>query len=274
MATCVDRDHLVPLLSEEFQSLIDLGESLDDAQWATPTCLPGWTVKDSLSHCAGTEAMLLGDPSPTVDVAHLTHLANDIAMANEQWVESRRAESGDDVLAWFRDVTDRRLAALDAMDQTAFDEPSWTPAGPDETYGRFMRIRHYDCVLHEHDMRAALGIADRDDAHHVASAITEPAGALGYIVGRKARLPTGTTVRLAVTGTVEQEWLVEVAERANVVKAIDGDPTVTVEMDVMRFLRLTGGRHEDPSESIPDDVTIAGDQTLGRQLVANMAFTI
>lgn len=274
MATRVDRDQIVPLLREEFAALVELGDRLSDAEWATPTCLPGWTVKDSLSHLAGTEAMLLGDPAPTVEVSHLSHMGNDIARANEAWVESRRAESGADVVAWFREVTDRRLVALDAMDQAAFDEPSWTPAGPDETYGRFMRIRHYDCFLHEHDMRAALGVADRDDPRHVASALTEPAGALGYIVGRKARLPAGTTVRLAVTGALEDAWLVEVAERASVVDHLDGEPTVAVEMAVMCFLRLTGGRREDPTEAVPAGVTISGDQALGEQLVANLAFTI
>ena len=39
------------------------------------------------------------------------------------------------------------------MTQADFDAPSWTPAGRDETYGRFMRIRHYDCFMHEHDIR-------------------------------------------------------------------------------------------------------------------------
>ena len=45
------------------------------------------------------------------------------------------------------------------MTQADFDAPSWTPAGRDETYGRFMRIRHYDCFMHEHDIRYALGLA-------------------------------------------------------------------------------------------------------------------
>ena len=169
--------------------MAELGAGLTDEQWATPTCLPGWTVKDTLVHMGGTEAMLLGEPQPEVDVGHLTHVRNDIGKSGERWVESRRAGSGADDLAWFRDLTDRRLAALDAMTQADFDAPSWTPAGPDETYGRFMRIRHFDCFMHEHDMRDALGVADRADPRHVASAITEPATALGYIVGKRGACP-------------------------------------------------------------------------------------
>ena len=99
------------------------------------------------------------------------------------------------MLARFRSVAARRLEALDAMTQADFDAPSWTPAGPDETYGRFMRIRHYDCFLHEADMREALGLPDRVDADQVAAALLEPASGLGYIVGKKARMPSGASVQ-------------------------------------------------------------------------------
>ena len=42
--------------------MAELGDGLTDVQWDTPTCLPGWTVKDALVHMGGTEAMLLGEP--------------------------------------------------------------------------------------------------------------------------------------------------------------------------------------------------------------------
>jgi uncharacterized protein (TIGR03083 family) len=272
VATHVDRDEIVGLLHEEFAAVAELGAGLTDEQWATPTCLPGWTVKDALVHMGGTEAMLLGEPQPEVDVGHLTHVRNDIGASGERWVESRRAHSGADDLTWFRGLTDRRLEALDAMTQADFDAPSWTPAGPDETYGRFMRIRHFDCFMHEHDMRGALDLPDRADPRHVASAITEPATALGYIVGKRAGLPTGTTVRIRLTGPVDTTWLVAVEDRARVVDALDGVPTVALELPAMRFLRLTGGRQQ--GSPIPADVAVQGDADLAGRLVANLAFTI
>jgi uncharacterized protein (TIGR03083 family) len=272
VATHVDRDEVVGLLHEEFAAVAELGAGLTDEQWATPTCLPGWTVKDALVHMGGTEAMLLGESQPDVDVGHLTHVRNDIGKSGERWVESRRAQSGADDLAWFRDLTDRRLTALDAMTQADFDAPSWTPAGPDETYGRFMRIRHFDCFMHEHDMRDALGLADRADPRHVASAITEPATALGYIVGKRAGLPQGTTVSIRLTGAVDTTWYVAVEERARVVETLDGAPTVALELPAMRFLRLTGGRQD--GSTVADDVVVRGDADLAGRLVANLAFTI
>ena len=166
-----------------------------------------------------------------------------------------------------------RLAALDAMSQAEFDAPSWTPAGRDETYGRFMRIRHYDCYLHEQDIRLALGRPARESAADLDSALDEVATGLGYIVGRKAALPEGSRVRIELTGPAPRTFLVQVDGRAAVVDALDGEPTVGVVLPAMRFLRLTGGR-ADAGTTPSDGVTFSGDRSLGEQLVGNMAFTI
>lgn len=273
MPTIVDRDRAVRLLAEEWGEIADLGDGLTPGQWATPTCLPSWTVQDTLAHMVGTESMLAGDPNPEADIAHLGHLRNDIARANEVWVESMRALPGAEVLARFRAVTDRRSAALAAMTQEDFDRPSWTPAGPDETYGRFMRIRHYDCFLHEHDMRAALGVADRDDPDHVDAALAEPEAALGYIVGRRATMPAGSTVAITVHGPVERTWRVAVGDRATVVDDLPGPPTVSLDLPAMLFLRLTGGRM-DAEAHLGTDLVIGGDPELGHQLATRLAYTI
>ncbi len=273
MATILDKDATVALLREEFRQLTDLCAGLEADQWDTPTCLPGWSVRDVLSHVIGVEAGLLGEPVPDADVSRLTHMRNPVAEANERWVQASRGLTGDQMLARLEDVTSRRLSELDAMDQAAFDAPSWTPVGKDESYGRFMRVRHYDCYLHEQDMRLALGSPARESAADLASSLDEVATGLGYIVGRKAGLPDGSRVRIDLTGPVPRTYLVRIDGRAAVVDALDGAPTVGVELGAMRFLRLTGGR-EDAGTSPTDGVTFSGDRALGEQLVANMAFTI
>ncbi len=273
MPTIVDRDHYVRLLREEWAAIDALYTPLDADDYATPTCVPGWTVQDQLSHILSTEAMLSGEPTPEVDLSHLTHLANEIARSNEAWVESLRAVSGPEVLERFRTVTAGRLATLDAMTQADFDAPSWTPAGPDETFGRFMRIRHFDCFTHEHDARVAVGAPDRDDPDHVQSALDEVATGLGYIVGRKARLPVGTTVRIEVEGPVEATWLIAIPERALVVDHLDGAPTVSLCLPAMLFLRLTAGR-VGAEPYLGSDILMGGDEALARQLATNLAFTI
>lgn len=273
MATTVDRDRVVALLIAEFDALVELCDRFNDDDWNRLTCLPGWTVKDVLSHLLGTEAMLLGEQAPTVDVSGFDHVKNPTAQFNEAWVESLRTTPGNDVLDRFRVLTAKRTEALKAMTQQDFDESSWTPAGPDETYGRFMRIRHYDCYLHELDIRDAIGAADREDPAHVELALEEPAAALGYIVGKKAGMPQGTSVRLRLTGPVNQTHHVVVEERARVVDSLEGEPTVGLTLPAVLFLRLTGGRR-DPLPSVGDAMTLEGDAALATQLATGLAYTI
>ncbi len=273
MPTSVEIEPLRRLLRADWAALDEMCSSLSEEQWATPTCLPGWTVQDVLAHITGTELMLDGVEAPKVDVSHLTHLRNDIARLGEVWVQDMRTLSGPQVLERFREVVIRRGAALDAMTQADFDAPSWTPVGKDETYGRFMRIRHYDTFLHEHDIRDALAVADRADVAAIESALTEVVGSFGYIVGRTAALPDGSAVRIDLTGPVVRTYLVAVDGRASVVEHLDSEPNTTLAMSDLLLLRLTGGRTE-PGPHLGVDLEIAGDQSMGLHLAANMAMTI
>jgi uncharacterized protein (TIGR03083 family) len=217
--------------------------------------------------------MLLQLAPPEIDVPELGHIKNAIGSANEVWVESMRGLSGTEMVDRLRDVSSRRLTALRAMTQADFDAPSWTPAGPNETYGRFMRIRHFDCYLHEHDMRSAVGADDRLAPSHLDSALDEVTTGLGFVVGKRAGMPPGSRVRIAITGPVSREFLIAVDERAAVVDTLDGPATVELEMPAMVFLRLTGGR-EDAAPHLDVDVTLHGDRELASRLAEHLAFTI
>ncbi len=271
--TIVDRDRSTDLLRSEFAAIAGLCSVLTDDEWATPTCLPGWSVQDVLSHMVGTEAMLSGTAPPVADIAHLLPMKNPIAEANEVWVESMRSLGGPEVLRRWEAVTAGRLAALDGMTQAEFDAPSWTPVGNDETYGRFMRIRHFDCFMHEHDIRFALGLPARPAADHQASCLEEVATGLGYIVGRRAGLPDGSRVAIVLTGEPACTYLVRVDGRASVVEALDGPVTVGIELPVPLFLRLAGGRDDGPSGP-GGEVRLTGDPLLSRRLADHLAFTI
>ncbi len=273
MPTIVDRDEVVRLLGEQFNTIASLCDGFGEADWAQPTCLPGWSVKDNVSHIVGTESMLAGRPNPDVDIAGLEHVRNPIGQANELWVESMRPLPGAEVLERFREVTSQRMEMLRAMTQSDFDEPSWTPAGPDETYGRFMRIRHYDCFMHTLDITEALGLDDVAPPDHVGASVAEPVAGLGYIVAKKAGLPKGATVSVEITGPAAATYLVDNSDRAKVVDAIDGEPTVSIRLDSVLFLRLTGGRKSaDPY--LGAEIELGGDVELARQLASNLTFTI
>jgi uncharacterized protein (TIGR03083 family) len=271
--TYLDRDRTIELLVGEFAAISDFCRTLTAEQWATASSLPGWTVHDVLAHMVGTESGLAGVAAPSVEISNRDHLRNPIAEANEVWVEFLRSWSDQQLLDRFDEITKERLAALDAMDKAEFDAPSWTPVGRDETYGRFMRIRHFDCYMHEHDMRLALGAPPRNDRTDLESCLDEVTTGVGYIVGRRAALPDGSRVRLVLTAPARRTILVAVDGRAAVTDALDSPPTVEVTMPAPLFLRLVGGR-DDPKPGQLGHAELAGDRRLAEQLVANLAYTI
>jgi uncharacterized protein (TIGR03083 family) len=267
----IDRDRVVGALAEQYEVVAELCGALSDDQWAAATCLPGWNVKDNVAHMAGTERMLLGEATPEVDLGAAEHVRNDIGRINEAWVASMRPLSGREVLASFRSATAARLAALDEMSRAEFDEPSWTPAGQ-ATYGRFMRIRCFDCPLHEQDIREALGLPLRTDERPLQLALDEVATGLGFVVGKRAALPPGTAVRFRLHDP-DRVIDVDVAERAAVVPSLERAPDVELVMPAAAFCRLAGGRRSAPGPGT-EGVEIRGDGQLGRRLVEHLAFTV
>src|SRR5581483_11127254 len=107
------------------------------------------------------------------------------------------AHADADVLESFRAITTDRRDALTKMSGDDWDAVTMTPTGPD-SYGRFMRIRVFDCWMHEEDMRVALGRPPSDDelAGPAASlAVDEIAATMGYVVGKLAKAPAGSRIQ-------------------------------------------------------------------------------
>ncbi len=152
----------VEALAEVWSRLDELLTGLDEASWSAPTPLPGWDVKAVVAHLIGTEAMLQGEPTPDVEIdpAEFQHVRNDMGRINEAWVASMADLAPVELLTRFREQTARRLGALQDTYQADWDTEGFTPAGID-TYGRFMRIRVFDCWFHEQDIRDAVEPARR-----------------------------------------------------------------------------------------------------------------
>ena len=272
MATHVPRDCAIEALTDVWSRLDTVLGDLDDEEWATPTNLPGWTVQDVVAHVIGTEEMLRGNaPAAEIDRTRFPHVRNDIGAFNEQWVETMRADAPGTILQRLRDVTAVRRRELAAMDAARWDAEGFTPAGPD-TYGRFMRIRVFDCWLHEQDIRDAVGRPGGEDGPAAELALDEMSVSMPYVVGKRAGAPAGSTVRFELTGPAARRIDVEVAERASLVEGLEGDPTVTLTMPAGVFARLGGGRI-DPAVG-RDQIDLLGDTDLGERIVANLAYTI
>ncbi|RVW05973.1 maleylpyruvate isomerase family mycothiol-dependent enzyme [Rhodococcus spongiicola] len=268
------RDVLVEALSEQWAALDEVLSTVEGDAWLTPTALPGWTVRDIVSHIVGTETLLSGEnpPETAIDVHTLPHVRNEIGALNERWVEGLRAHTGEQILAMFREITRIRLEALSTMTQEDFDAPAATPVGP-STYGRFMRIRMFDCWMHEHDIRDALGAPAGDEGGKRGNvAIGEIEGALGFIVGKLGRAPEGARVTLELSGPLARTIHVEVDGRAAVVPQLSGPATVKIAMDSRLFARLAGGRTT-AAEHV-SEFELDGDVEVGRRIVDNLAFTI
>lgn len=269
----IDQDTVIPALVAEWSAIEELLSSLRPEQWAAPTALPGWSVQDNVSHLIGTECALAGQSPPPceVDVRALPHVHNDIGAANETWVLGLRGESPEQLLRRFREITAIRRRHLEGLSPAEFDAPSWTPAGQD-TYGRFMRIRLFDCWMHEQDIRDALGVPGNDSGPCAEGALSEVVSALGYLVGKRAGAPDGSSVTVELTGPVHAVWHVAVDGRAALVDRLPGPATATLRLSSNLFSRLAGGRV--PVESRLAEIDLDGDTDLGKRVAQALPFTI
>jgi len=271
--TQLDKTDVLSGLFASWDALDRLVSGLTPEQWQMPTPLPGWTVHAIIAHLIGTESALLGmaTPDADTDVSALEHVRNDFGVINECWVRHLRSESGDDLVRRFRAVTAERREYLTDMTDADWNAPTRTPVGPD-SYGRFMRVRVFDCWMHEHDIRDALGqpASDAELAGPPARlALDEMAASMGFVVSKLGGAPAGSRVAIELTGPLARTIRVLVDGRGRLVGDFGGlEPTVTLRMDGLLFTRLAGGR----VTSAP--VELDGEKDVGARIVAHLNYVI
>lgn len=274
MATHLPKDPTVAAVLEELAALDDLLAELDADDWHRPTALPGWDVQANVAHVIGTESLLAGIAAPPtdVDVSSLAHVRNDIGGMNEPWVIALATASPAEVRAQLQEITATRAAALGAISQDDWDAEGFTPAGLD-THGRFMRIRVFDTWMHEQDIRDAVGRPGHLSGAPVELALDEMVTAMGYVVGKRAGVPDGAAITLALTGEAARDIHVQVVGRAAVVDELTMPASATIKTDVHTFTRLAGGRTRWATidQTLVD---LRGDEALATQVLENLAYTI
>lgn len=275
--TVLDKPAVLAGLFAVWRDLDALVGELEDNKWQTATSLPGWNVHDVISHLIGVESMLQGidTPEADIDVSTLEHVRNDIGVMNERWVRQLRDLSAAELLDTFRATTAERRKALSDLSNAQWNDVTITPAGPD-SYGRFMRVRIFDCWMHEHDIRDAIG-APASAGELVGSAgelaLDEMAASMGFVVGKLGGAPDGSRVSLELTGPLGRTINVAVEGRAKVVDDFgDDDATSTIRLDGLLFSRLAGGRT--PLALHADAITYGGDEAVGKRVVEHLNYVI
>jgi uncharacterized protein (TIGR03083 family) len=275
--TKLDKFAVLEGLFASWDAIDRLVGGLPEEQWQASTPLPGWNVHDVVAHVIGTESMLQGAATPEadIDVSTLKHVRNDIGVLNERWVRKMRGVPNAELLDRLRATTTQRRKALAEMGEGAWDELTVTPAGPD-SYGRFMRVRIFDCWMHEHDIRDAIAQPPTDaELPGPASrlALDEVAASMGFVVGKLGGAPDGSRVAIELTGPLQRTINVAVEGRGRVVDDFGGAaPTATIEVDGLLFTRLAGGRTTVAEH--PDAISYRGDEGVAKGVVEHLNYVI
>jgi uncharacterized protein (TIGR03083 family) len=271
--TTLDKSDVLTGLFAVWDEIDTVLAGLADEQWQARTPLPGWTVHDVTAHLIGTESMLQGvaTPDADIDISTLKHVRNDVGAMNERWVRKLRGVSAADLLDRFRATTAKRREELSGIGDADWNQVTVTPAGPD-TYGRFMRVRDFDCWMHLHDIRDALAQPATDPAGPAARlALDEMAASMGFVVGKLGGAPDGSRVAIELTGPLGRTINVAVEGRGQVVDDFGGqEPTATITLDGRLFTRLAGGRTTVDHGAI----TYGGDEAVGRRIVEHLNYVI
>lgn len=275
--TKLDKSDVISGLFGIWDDIEALLGGLSETEWQAMSPLPGWDVKALVSHIIGTESFLAGIPAPQpdIDVSALDHVRNDIGVMNECWVRHLDAKPGAEVLERFKAITVDRRKVVESLSGEEWDAVTPTPVGP-ESYGRFMRVRVFDCWMHEQDIRGALRRPSSDDELDGAAArlsLDEIAATMGFVVGKLAKAPDGSRIEFELSGPLARSIRVSVDARAQVVDDFGGQkPTATIRLDGLQFTRLAGGRPMCPARA--QDIDFGGDNEVAAQVVEHLNFVI
>ena len=256
--------HEVDCLLESMDSVVDLLGRLDEREWRVPSLCPAWQVRHVVAHLDGIEEALTGwRPSGETPVPFA--IAGDLFDEVDDWPPDR-------LLDRFRDVLAGRRDELLTADATMFDEVSWTPVGI-QTYGRFMAIRNFDFWVHEQDIRVPLGRPGHTRGPAAELALDEVRRSFGYIVGKRAGIPDGSSVLVELTGPIEAHLAAIVDGRARVIDDLDR-PDAVVRTDFLTFMLLACGRTDPEVQLSAGNIELQGNDELAGQLARNLRFTI
>ncbi len=241
---------------DSFAATVDL---IPDADFGKPSLLPGWTVGDIVAHTAALESELAGQPLPDhePDWEQLPH-ANDLfSRYTEIGVDYRRGWTPSQVRADLSSAIAGRAEQLASGPQ---DNDVLIPGvgGMQRRFGDQLRMRCFDIVVHDLDVRDALGWPGPTLGAGARVCVEQMTSALGYVWVKKVQAGVGQVLHFVVPGWADV-W-VGVGEDGRGRAVAPGVADVEVTLPVMAYLRVGAGRQG----------LVTGDSELASRLMAGL----
>ena len=272
VTTTEDDRELADICIEEWASLRSTLGSLDYAQWNLHSGLPGWTVRDVVSHLVGFERQWFMGEQPAVEPLdpRPPHVHNDLAADNERWVTLWATQEPASMLDRFDKMVQTRKRQLfdTMMSSDGFDTQVHTFRG-DVAYRDTLPIRIADATTHHIDVRRACGLSWAPESPGVEMLRSQMIGALPRVSSKQAALPDGTVVALSLFGSFSVTATVLVdAGRGRSVMAGEHPPVAALTMHDETFVLVTTGRI-DPNQAVESGkIKLRGDEAIARQFAA------
>ncbi len=263
---------LVDMMERVWLSIGQLCGNLTEAEWKTPTDCPGWTVQDQISHLAGSETGILGDPDPehTPSDEVLAHTRSDQGRRNEIVVDFRRPWPGAQVLSDFRAKTARRIEFLRTRSDADFAAEMPTPIGQ-APMSEFISVRIMDAWVHEQDIRRALNRPGHYDSPAAAHALNRIIRAMPFVAARRAQAPNGATIVIDISGPAGRLCSIGIAEgRGRELDTPPANPTARIILNAETFACLGCGRWNPDDALQSGQISIEGDTALAESIVRQM----
>ncbi|UNO41041.1 maleylpyruvate isomerase family mycothiol-dependent enzyme [Streptomyces sp. MST-110588] len=259
--------------THSIEAISELVTPLTEGEWSRPTDLPGWSVRDVVSHIIGVECEMLGDPRPIHTLPRdLFHVRTDFARRMELQVDVRRHHTGPEMTAELEYTVIRRARSL--RNETRSPETVLRgPLGEERSLQFLLRQRAFDVWVHEQDLRRALNAPGNLDSPGAQITRDLLLLALPKVVAKDAGAPAGSSVVVDVGGPVEFMRTVRVdAQGVGTVDAsVPLGPAVTLSMDWEVYMRLACGRVR--PAAVAEQIKIDGDRALADSILGNFAIT-
>ena len=128
--------------------------------------------------------------------------------------------------------------------------------------------------MHEQDIRSALGRPGHATGPAAEHSIDRFLTGMPMVVGKRAKAPQGSSVRLVLTGPVHRDATVVVGERAGWATEPVAAPTATLRMSSGTWVTAATGRQTGAALLAAHRIGLAGDTDLAAAVAAGLNIMI